>query len=110
MPAIIKKNIVYSSFGDDIINNIESTATNKALSANMGRVLKEYITASDGTTFRFAHNSDTGKYGYIVADSEGADTFIPFSSGGGDAQKLYDALQYSGLVTEDITLPPQEIC
>ena len=58
------------------------------------------LTASDSTPFRFGVTAD-GKYGYIVTDSEGADTVIPFSEGSADS--LYEALQYSGLVTEDMT-------
>ena len=61
------------------------------------------LTASDNTPFRFGVNGD-GEYGYIVTDSAGADTVIPFSN----AKKLYQALQYSGLVTEDMTFA--EMC
>ena len=39
---------------------------------------------------------------------EGADTVIPFKSGDGDATTLYQALQYSGLVTSDMTF--DEMC
>ena len=38
------------------------------------------LTASNGTPFRFAVD-ENGKYGYIVTDSEGADTFSPFKKG-----------------------------
>lgn len=41
----------------------------------------ENLIAQDGTPFRFGKN-DNGEYGYIIADSEGADTVIPFKSGG----------------------------
>ena len=41
------------------------------------------LSASDGTTFRFAVN-DEGEYGYILTDEEGADTVIPFKKGVAD--------------------------
>lgn len=37
------------------------------------------LTASDSTPFRFGVN-ENGEYGYIITDSEGADTVIPFKS------------------------------
>lgn len=61
-------------------------------------VLSNNLTAADSTVFRFGVDAE-GNYGYIVTDSEGADTVIPFSN----AEKLYEALQYSGLVTEGMT-------
>lgn len=39
------------------------------------------LIASDNTTFRFGVN-ENGEYGYIVTDSEGADTVIPFKKYG----------------------------
>ena len=68
--------------------------------------ISERLVASDGTPFRFGVTED-GKFGYIVTDEEGADTVVPFSTGG-DASALYEALQYSGLVTEDMTF--EEMC
>lgn len=41
--------------------------------------IKEQLTAGD-TPFRFGVN-DSGEYGYIITDSEGADTVIPFKRG-----------------------------
>lgn len=61
------------------------------------------LTAENGTSFNFAYNEETNEYGYM-AKVEGADTFFPFSN----AKKLYEALQYSGLVTEDMTF--DEMC
>lgn len=65
--------------------------------------VNENLTASDGTTFRFGVNEE-GEFGYIVTGEDGADTVIPFSN----AKKLYEALQYSGLVTEDMSF--DEMC
>ena len=60
------------------------------------------LSAADGTDFRFGVN-EKGEYGYIVT-KDGADTVIPFSN----ARKLYEALEYSGLVTEDMSF--DEMC
>lgn len=68
--------------------------------------ISERLVASDGTLFRFGVTED-GKPGYVITDEAGADTVVPFSSGG-DATALYEALQYSGLVTED--MPFDEMC
>jgi hypothetical protein len=56
------------------------------------------LTADNGESFNFGYNSEKKEYGFW-AKVEGADTFFPFSN----AKKLYEALQYSGLVTEDMT-------
>lgn len=61
------------------------------------------LIASDNTKFRFGVNED-GEYGYIITGEDGADSVVPFSN----AKKLYEALQYSGLVTEDMTY--DQIC
>lgn len=45
------------------------------------------LTASNGTVFRFGVDSE-GKYGYIVTDSEGADSVIPFKSGAGSVVEV----------------------
>ena len=68
--------------------------------------LQNQLTAEDGHAFRFAVNSE-GEYGYIVPDSEGADTFHPFNSM--DLSLLVTALQHSNLgITEESTY--EEIC
>ena len=67
------------------------------------QTINDDLTTSNGTAFRFEYNAETGEYGYM-AKVAGADTFFPFSN----AKKLYEALQYSGLVTEDMTY--DEIC
>lgn len=85
------------AFSADNLNDLESRVDN-AFTEVSGN-----LTASDNTPFRFGVNED-GEYGYIVTDSAGADTVIPFSN----AKKLYQALQYSGLVTEDMTFA--EMC
>ena len=43
------------------------------------------MVASDNTPFRFGVN-ENGQYGYIVTDSEGADTVIPFKK---SKEKIY---------------------
>ena len=40
--------------------------------------LDSSLTASDSTPFRFGVN-ENGEYGYIITDSEGADSVVPFS-------------------------------
>lgn len=60
------------------------------------------LSATDGTEFRFGVN-EKGEYGYVV-EKDGADTVIPFSN----ARKLYEALEHSGLVTEDMSF--DEMC
>lgn len=42
--------------------------------------LNNSLTANDGQNFKFSYDAESGKYGYIVTDSEGADTFCPFKS------------------------------
>lgn len=43
-------------------------------------ILNNSLTANDGQNFKFSYDADSGKYGYTVTDSEGADTFNPFKS------------------------------
>lgn len=81
-------------------SGITDTSLSIAGAAADAKAVGDRLTASDNTPFRFGVTED-GKYGYIVTDSEGADTVIPFSEGNADS--LYEALQYSGLVTEDMT-------
>lgn len=66
--------------GADVVDHLESTATDLPLSANQGRVLNERLTADNGTSFRFGVD-ENGNYGYVITDSAGADTVIPFKSG-----------------------------
>ena len=47
MPAIIRKDVVYPGGSVDVVDNLDSTASDKALSANMGRELNEKITFKD---------------------------------------------------------------
>lgn len=56
MGAIIKKNVVYSGSSVEIVDNLESTDSDKALSANMGRELKEDIS---GKVDVYQHNAYT---------------------------------------------------
>lgn len=87
----------------DVVDNLLSDRTDLPLSAKQGSVLKEKLTTSNGMVFQFAYNATTEEYGYM-AKVEGADTFFPFSN----AKKLYESLQYSGLVTEDMSF--NEMC
>lgn len=82
-------------------SEIDTTLTVEGTAAD-AKSVGDMLTASDNTRFRFGVTED-GKYGYIITDEAGADTVIPFNSGGGSAESLYEALQYSGLVTEDMT-------
>jgi len=89
----------------DVMANTVAGYTPDALAVKEGfEQVNNKLTASDGTAFRFGYNADTGEYGYIITGEDGADTVIPFSN----AKKLYEALQYSGLVTEDMTF--DEMC
>ena len=81
-----------------------NTQANQLAGALAVKEMNDTLIASDGTHFRFGFNAETSEYGYIVTDSEGADTFCPFSN----AKKLYEALQYSGFVTEGMTF--EEMC
>ena len=77
------KEVIFSIFGDHnlppVVDNLESESSELGLSANQGRIIKQYITAENGTVFQFAYDESSGEYGHIVTDSEGADTFVPFS-------------------------------
>lgn len=42
--------------------------------------LTQQLTADNGQSFKYGYDSQSGKYGYYVAGSGGADTFIPFKS------------------------------
>ena len=57
------------SFGAKDVNDT-NTAVNE---------LNNNLTASDRTPFRFGVN-ENGEYGYIITDSEGADSVVPFKS------------------------------
>ena len=111
MGKIIKKRIEYggSSNSAENIKYDDTKNVKEAINEVKSEIAttNSNLTASDNTTFRFGVN-ENGEYGYIVTDSEGADTVIPFKSGGGDATTLYQALQYSGLVTSDMTF--DEMC
>ena len=51
---------------------------NTKCNTNFSIILNNNLTASDSTPFRFGVN-ENGEYGYIVTDSEGADSVVPFS-------------------------------
>lgn len=94
MGSFIRNGINYSG-GGSVVTDATLTKSGQAADA---KAVGDRLTASDNTPFRFGVTED-GKYGYIVTDSEGADTVIPFRN----KDELYEALQYSGLVTEDMT-------
>lgn len=66
---------------------------NKVPEANAVKELNSSLVAND-KQFQFAYDADKGSYGYMIDG-----TFKSFS----DATALYEALQYSGLVTPDMT-------
>lgn len=57
-----------------------ATDDSMAVGAGALKEIDNSLTASDSTLFRFGVN-ENGEYGYILTDSEGADTVVPFSSG-----------------------------
>ena len=57
--------------------NVEETSQ-RALNTN----LTQQLTADNGQEFKYGYDSTSQKYGYYVAGSGGADTFVPFSTGG----------------------------
>lgn len=94
MGSFIRNGINYSGGGSV---STDTTLTKLGTPAD-AKAVGDRLTASDNTPFRFGVTAD-GKYGYIIKDGSGADTVIPFSN----KDELYEALQYSGLVTEDMT-------
>lgn len=50
--------------------------------------LNNALTASDETPFRFGVD-ENGNYGYVITDSEGADTVVPFKRGVNSLEKLF---------------------
>lgn len=66
---------------------------NKVPEAKVIKAINSSLTAND-KTFQFAYDSSKGSYGYLIDG-----TFKSFS----DATALYEALQYSGLVTADMS-------
>lgn len=101
MGNFIRNGISYSGGGGGS-STTDTTLTQLGVPAD-SKAVGDRLTASDNTPFRFGV-TDNGEYGYIVTDSEGADTVIPFSN----VKKLYESLKYSGLVTEDMSF--DEIC
>lgn len=61
---------------DNSVSGLSSTDIQGAIDET-----KSNLTASDNVVFRFGKTPE-GKYGYVVTDSEGADTVIPFSGNG----------------------------
>lgn len=66
---------------EDVVDPMLTTESGFAADAKITgehlRMQKENLTASNGVCFKFGVN-ESGEYGYIVTDSEGADTFYPF--------------------------------
>ena len=71
--------------------NIVAT-NNRALITN----LTQQLTADNGQNFKYGYDSQSGKYGYYVAGSGGADTFIPFSSGSSNYELMTFVSWYYG--------------
>ena len=74
----------------------DETLTTKA--STLSGAINEHqakLVASNGEPFIFGYDPDTDEYGRVGSDG----VFHSFSN----ARKLYEALQYSGLVTEDMT-------
>lgn len=76
--------------------------------------LENNLTASDNTMFRFGVTED-GQYGYIITDEAGADTVVPFKTGGGGGAEIVtvqgEVISYPKQVTktETITIPDKTI-
>lgn len=90
---------------DDVVDPMLTTERGFAADAFLtGKELKkqeENLTASNGVPFKFGVN-ETGEYGHIVTDSEGADTFIPFS--GKYRLQVIEAMQNTNMgLTEEST-------
>lgn len=67
-------------------------------------VLNDNLIAESGQSFKFTYNADLGKYGYIVTDGEGADTFCPFSDSDKYKTQIINALTNSNMgLTEEST-------
>lgn len=68
---------------EDVVDPMLATVKGFAADAFLtGKTLKKQednLTASNGMPFKFGIN-ESGEYGYIVTDSEGADTFYPFKN------------------------------
>lgn len=71
----------------------DDSLKNKVPEAKVIKALNSSLTAND-KTFQFAYDSSKGAYGYLIDG-----TFKSFN----DATALYEVLQYSGLVTADMT-------
>ena len=85
MGKIIKKRIEYGGSSNSAENiKYDDNKNVKEAIDEVGTKLEETnsnLIASDNTKFRFGVN-ENGEYGYIVTDSEGADTVIPFKKYG----------------------------
>ena len=71
----------------------DDSLKNKVPEAKVIKALNSSLTANN-KTFQFAYDSSKGSYGYLIDG-----VFKSFS----DATGLYEALQYSGLVTADMS-------
>lgn len=79
--------------------------------ADVASELNRKLTASDNTPFRFGVNED-GEYGYIVTDSAGADTVIPFKKYGTPTVLYSYGVSNSGAgsVSTTKTMPRDGLC
>ena len=74
---------------EEINAGTEAELADKVPNANALKEVNNSLVASDNTPFRFGVN-ENGEYGYIVTDSEGADSVIPFKN----KNILYEAGDY----------------
>lgn len=63
-----------------IENYGEYSADAKTVGEEFAKV-NDSLVADNSQKFQFAYDSESEKYGYMVTDSEGADTFCPFKDG-----------------------------
>ena len=97
----------YSSTANYAKASAGATTASKATSATSATYSSTSNYAKNCSGLSFGKDSK-GNWGYIPS---GADTVTPFKSGTGegtDLDQLYEAMQYSGLVTEGMTF--DEIC
>ena len=101
--------------GNQIAASVAFDNTGTDLEAtNVQNVVEEVnskLVASDNTPFRFGVTSD-GQYGYIVTDSEGADSVIPFKKYGTPTVLYSYGVSNSGAGSVSITktIPRDGVC
>lgn len=93
------------AFDADTMNNLE-----ERIDAGFADVTRK-LTASDNTPFRFGVTA-SGEYGYVVTDSAGADTVIPFKKYGIPTVLYSYGVSNSGAgsVSTTKTMPRDGLC